>query len=197
MKVGLNALCSGDSNLEEQEQEQDFVRHHHYIACKNYDRTITNKLRSLRNLDLLAQSIHQDQLEQINNISIKNKRVMLVEDEVDIVMLFKMILESDAELRVDSFTDPFAALNNFKSGLYDLIMIDIALPKMNGFELYYRIKKLDDKVKICFLTAGEMYYEEIRKEAFPELDTNCFIRKPIVNQDLIQLVKDILNSNSN
>jgi DNA-binding response OmpR family regulator len=70
------------------------------------------------------------------------------------------------------------------------------MPKMNGFELYHEIRKLDDKVKVCFLTAGEMYDEEVRKESFPELDINCFIRKPIANQDLIQRVKDILISNS-
>jgi DNA-binding response OmpR family regulator len=126
-------------------------------------------------------------------MSSKTKIIMLVEDEDDLVMLFKMILESDAGLKVDSFTDPFSALDNFKPGLYDLIMIDIVLPKMNGFELYYKIRKLDDKVKICFLTAGEMYYEEIRKEAFPELDRNCFIRKPITNEALIQQVKEILD----
>ena len=136
----------------------------------------------------------QQQLEQG---SLKNKRLMLIEDEADIAMTFKIVLESDVGLKVDSFMDPFAALNNFRAGLYDLIMIDIALPKMNGFELYYRIKKLDDKVKVCFLTAGEMYYEEIRKKVAPKLDTNCFIRKPIANQDLIQQVKDILNSSSN
>ena len=173
-------------------EEEDLVRHHHYMACKDYDRTIMRKLNSFGNLNLLTQSIQQDQLEQIDNTSLKTKRIMLVEDEDDIVMLFKMILESDAGLEVDSFTDPFSALNNFRSGLYDLIMIDIALPKMNGFELYYKIRKLDDKVKICFLTAGGMYYEEIRKEAFLELDTNCFIRKPIANEDFIQRVKNIL-----
>jgi hypothetical protein len=54
-----------------------------------------------------------------------------------------------------------------------------------------------DKVKVCFLTAGEMYDEEIRKESFPELDLNCFLRKPIANQDLIERVKDILNNNIN
>ena len=156
-----------------------------------------NKLNYFRNLDSLNQSIRQNQLEQIDNTTIKNKRVMLVEDEDDIVMLFEMILGSDAELKIDSFTEPFAALNNFISGLYDLIMIDVTMPKMNGFELYYKIRKLDDKVKVCFLTAGEMYDEEIRKETFPELDTNCFIRKPIANQDLIQRVKDILNSENN
>lgn len=117
---------------------------------------------------------------------------MLVEDEDDIVLLFKMILESDVGLKVDSYTEPFSALNNFRSGQYDLIMIDIALPRMNGIELYYKIRKLDNKVKICFLTAGEMYYEEIRKQVFPELEANCFIGKPITNEDLIQKVKDIL-----
>jgi CheY-like chemotaxis protein len=170
-------LCSEDSN---DLKEQDLIRHHQYIACKDYDRSIMNKLNSLRNLDLLIQSIQQDQSEQIDNNSPKNKRIMLVEDEDDIVMLFKMILELDAGLKVDSFTDPFSALNNFRSGQYDLILIDIVLPKLNGFELYHKIRKLDDKVKICFLTAGEMYHEEIR------------IRKPVANEDLIRRVKNVL-----
>jgi CheY-like chemotaxis protein len=173
--------------------EEDLVRHHHYIACKDYDRTIMKKINSFGNPHILTQSIQQqDQLKQTNKNSLKTKRIMLVEDEDDIILLFKMILESDAGLKVDSFTDPFSALNNFRLGLYDLIMIDIALPKMNGFELYHNIRKLDDRVKICFLTAGEMYYEEIRKQVFPELEANCFIRKPIANEDLIQKVKDIL-----
>jgi len=173
-------------------EEDDLVGHHHYIACKDYDRTIMRKLNSFRNLDLLTQSIQQHHLEEIDKNSLKTKRIMLVEDEDDIVLLFKMILESDAGLKVDSFTDPFSALNNFRLGLYDLIMIDIALPKMNGFELYHNIRKLDDRVKVCFLTAGEMYYEEIRKQVFPELEANCFIRKPIANEDLIRKVKNLL-----
>jgi PleD family two-component response regulator len=115
------------SNLE----EEVLVRHHHYIACKDYDKTITKKINSLRNLDFSSQLIQQDQLEQVEKKSLKTRRIMLVEDEDDIILLFKMILESD----VDSFTDPFSALNNFKLGLYDLILIDIALPKMNSFEL--------------------------------------------------------------
>jgi CheY-like chemotaxis protein len=183
-------LCSVDSD--ELEEEDLVRRHHHYIACIDYDRTIMRKLKSIENLNLITQSIQQDQLEHIEKNSLKTKRIMLVEDEDDIVLLFKMILESDAGLKVDSFTDPFSALNNFRLGLYDLIMIDIALPKMNGFELYHNIRKLDDRVKICFLTAGEMYYEEIRKQVFPELEANCFIRKPIANEDLIRKVKNLL-----
>ena len=183
--------CLVDSN--DLEEGNEFAGYNQYIGCKEYDRTIMNKLNSLRNLNLITQSIQQqDQLNQITKKSPRSKRIMLVEDEDDIVLLFKMILESDVGLKVDSFTDPFAALDNFKFGLYDLIMIDIALPRMNGIELYYKIRKLDNKVKICFLTAGEMYYEEIRKQVFPELEANCFIRKPVANEDLIRSVKNIL-----
>jgi two-component system response regulator ChvI len=177
------------------EQEQDFVRHHHYIACKDFDRTVMKKVRSIMNLDYLIQAYQQNQNEENiknDNSNLKTKKIMLVDDEADILWLFKMILESDARLKVDAFADPIVALKNFRPGLYDLLLIDIAMPKMNGFELYDRIRKLDKKVKISFITASEMFYEEIRKEAFPELDTKCFIRKPIANPDLIQQVMEIL-----
>jgi len=94
-------LCSVDSDDLE---KQDLLQYHHYIAHKDYDRTIMNKLNSPRNVDLLTKSIQQDQLEQVDNSALKNKRLMLIEDEVDLVMLFKMILESNAGLKVDSFT---------------------------------------------------------------------------------------------
>jgi CheY-like chemotaxis protein len=188
-------LYSVDSdNLEE--QEQDFVRHHHHIVCKDYDRTIMNKVRSITNVDHLNLVHKQDQTEEENtkneNSGLKTKKIMLVDDEADILWLFKMILESDARLKVDAFADPIVALENFRPGLYDLLLIDIAMPKMNGFELYDKIRELDKKVKISFVTASEMFYEEIRKEAFPEFDTTiCFIRKPIANPDLIKQVKQI------
>jgi CheY-like chemotaxis protein len=188
-------LYSVDSdNLEE--QEQDFVRHHHHIVCKDYDRTIMNKVRSITNVDHLNLVHKQDQTEEENtkneNSGLKTKKIMLVDDEADILWLFKMILESDARLKVNAFADPIVALENFRPGLYDLLLIDIAMPKMNGFELYDKIRELDKKVKISFVTASEMFYEEIRKEAFPEFDTTiCFIRKPIANPDLIKQVKQI------
>jgi CheY-like chemotaxis protein len=153
------------------------------------------------NLDHLNQAYQQNRTEEEEkntknddngNLKNKTKKIMLVDDEADILWLFKMILESDARLKVDAFLDPIIALENFRPGLYDLLLIDIAMPKMNGFELYDKIRELDKKVKISFVTASEMFYEEIRKEAFPELDTTCFIRKPIANPDLIQQVMEIL-----
>jgi CheY-like chemotaxis protein len=70
------------------------------------------------------------------------------------------------------------------------------MPKMNGFELYDKLRKLDSDVKICFLTAAkEISYKELIKEAFPELDANCFLKKPIANKDLIKQVKELLELN--
>jgi CheY-like chemotaxis protein len=121
------------------------------------------------------------------------KTIMIVDDEPDIILSFKIVL-LEYGYKVDSFTDPILALENFKAGLYDLIIIDIRMPKMCGFELYKELKKIDDKIKVCFLTAGEMYYEEFRSEkVFPALDdVQCFIRKPIENEELIRQVKKII-----
>ena len=68
------------------------------------------------------------------------------------------------------------------------------MPDMNGFELYKQIKKIDDKVKVCFLTAGEMDYEQFRKELFPALDKNFFIQKPIETEMLIKRLNRIISS---
>ena len=194
-----DTLCHTDSN---DLAKQEFVENRDYMAYKEHDkRTMKNKANPYRNLDVLSETIQyggsEGQINTNNKNSLKTKRIMLVEDEDDIILLFKMILESDVGLRVDSFNEPFAALYNFRPGLYDLIMIDIVLPKMNGIELYCKIRKLNDNVKICFLTASEMYYEEIRKQVLPEAELdpkNFFIRKPIANEDFVQQVQDILKS---
>ena len=124
-----------------------------------------------------------------------NKRVLLVDDEPDVNLAVKIVLEENG-FQVNTFTDPFLALQNFRkeAGMYDLLILDIQMPDMNGFELYKQIKKIDDKVKVCFLTASEMYYEEFRKELFPALDNNCYIQKPIENETLIRRVNRIIES---
>jgi DNA-binding response OmpR family regulator len=125
-----------------------------------------------------------------------NKRVLLVDDESDINLTLKMILEENG-FKVDSFTDPLLALENFKgesAGMYELLILDMKMPGINGFELYKQIKKIDDKVKVCFLTASEMYYEEFRKELFPAIDENCYIQKPIENRVLIKRLNRIISS---
>ena len=118
-------------------------------------------------------------------------RILIVDDEDDINLLFKIVLE-DNGFKVDTFNDPLVALQNFTTGSYDLSLLDMVMPKMNGFELYQKIRMLDDKVKICFLTTNGINHEEIRKKvAYATIDypENCFIIKPIENEDLIKRVK--------
>jgi len=96
---------------------------------------------------------------------------------------------------VDSFNDPLLALSNFKKSYYDLVILDIIMPKMSGFVLHNEITKIDDKVKVCFLTANEFsYYEEFRKEEFRVLDKNLFIPKPIQVDQFIKEINRIMNS---
>jgi len=98
---------------------------------------------------------------------------------------------------VDSFNDPILALNYYKVNFYALVILDIKMPKMDGFELYNKIREKDPKVKICFLTASEMYYEKFRKvrsEIGRIIGEDSFIQKPIKNEDLMKKLTDIMNS---
>ncbi len=123
----------------------------------------------------------------------KLRRIMIVDDEQDVTFLFKIILEDmhrdpTITCKVDSFNNPLFALENYREGLYDLIIIDIVMPEMDGFKLYKELRKKDKKVKVCFLTAGEMYYEEYRKHVFPEVSADKIIRKPISNDELVRTI---------
>jgi DNA-binding response OmpR family regulator len=111
------------------------------------------------------------------------KRILIVDDEPDVNLILKIVLEGNS-FQVDTVDTPLLALDAFRKGLYDLLILDVKMPKMNGFELYKEIKKLDHKVKVCFLTAGEIY-DGAYAEIFNELGTNYFIRKPIENQELL------------
>ncbi|HEY6166110.1 MAG TPA: response regulator [Nitrososphaeraceae archaeon] len=124
----------------------------------------------------------------INNQK-KNNRILLVDNEIDISSAFKIGLE-DNGFEVDAFDKPDAALSYFNQGMYDLLLLDIKMPKMNGIEFYKRMKEIDEKVKVCFITASEIhYFEEIAKEIFPILGVRRLIRKPIKIQDLVKTVK--------
>jgi two-component system, OmpR family, response regulator ChvI len=121
-------------------------------------------------------------------------KILIVDDEPDIALAFKIGLE-DNGFKVDAFDNPSKALSNFKAGFYDLLLLDIKMPKMNGFEAYQQMKKIDKKVKVCFITASEMhYYGEIRKEKFPILGVKRLIRKPVRIDDLVKDLRDELKS---
>lgn len=121
----------------------------------------------------------------------KGKRILIVDDEPDVNLALRIVLE-DNNFIVDSFNDPLRALENFKANLYDLIILDIKMPKKDGFEVYKEILKIDNRVQVCFLTAGDINYRSL-KETFPTLDENQFIRKPIENIELIKQIHKIIN----
>jgi two-component system response regulator ChvI len=124
--------------------------------------------------------------------AVKNKRILLVDDEPDVTYTLEIVLE-DKGFMVDSYTDPTLALSNFKPGLYDLLLLDIRMPTINGFDLYQKMKEIDSNVKICFLTASELFYEKYRKiSAYPRVDKEKFIQKPLRTEELIRRLNEIL-----
>src|SRR5918999_6083115 len=121
------------------------------------------------------------------------KKILVVDDEADLTMLCSLALEYNG-FKVHTFNDPQEALSNYKPRYYDLVILDIKMPKMDGFKLYDEIKKKDPNAKVCFLTASELYYEEFRKKEYSAIDKGLFIRKPIENEELLKEVNRIINS---
>jgi two-component system, OmpR family, response regulator ChvI len=123
------------------------------------------------------------------------KKILVVDDEKDVGLTFKDCLEDTNRFTVDFISDSQIVLENYKSDFYDLLLFDIRMPHLNGFELYNRLKK-ENKIKnekICFITAYEIYYETLKKE-YPKLDVGCFIRKPIAIEKLIKKVEAALSN---
>jgi DNA-binding response OmpR family regulator len=105
-----------------------------------------------------------------------------------------MALEESGFLQVEAFYDPVLALSRFKTGAYDLAILDIKMPEIDGFDLYRKLRKIDNKLKICFLTAAELgHYRETGSDIMEELGKHYFIAKPVDTLDLINRLKVILS----
>ena len=123
-----------------------------------------------------------------------NKKILLIDEEADIIYTIKKVLENNGFV-VESHNDPTLALSNFKARLYDLLLLDITMPKINGFKLYQKMKKIDNNVKICFLTASELFHEEYRRvDGYPRPDKDNFIQKPFRSENMIHQLNEILHS---
>jgi CheY-like chemotaxis protein len=135
--------------------------------------------------------------------AMKGNKILLVDDEPDIAMTFELALQN-AGFTVYTYQDPFAALSEFKPCYYDLVILDIKMPQMNGFELYTEMRKIDEQVRVCFITAGEMYFDKFRRqkgeeregqgveEQYCELNSERFLQKPISNEDLVKRINKIM-----
>jgi two-component SAPR family response regulator len=135
----------------------------------------------------MVQTFH-DKQQSIRTEPVRSgNKILLVDNEADVTITFKAILQ-DAGFIVNTYEDPLIALSNFIPRFYDLVILDIELPKMNGIDLFRQILELDSNVKICFITAGEANIEELR-ELYPTRGIGCFIKKPVTTDQLVRRAK--------
>lgn len=118
------------------------------------------------------------------------RRILIVDDEKDITMVFKVTLER-AGFKVEVFNDPLEALSQFKPHYYDLVLLDIRMPQMSGLELYHELKKKDSEVKGRFISALDVYKEELGKYSLDK-EEESIIWKPISTRDLVRIIKEEL-----
>ena len=120
----------------------------------------------------------------------KNKiKILIVDDEDDITLSFKRILEIHG-FEVDAFNDSMLALSKFKANYYDIALLDIKMPYIDG--LYKKIKEMDNNIRVCFLTASEAYYQQFREKDYHELSRDLFIQKPIELDELLKRIADLM-----
>lgn len=120
------------------------------------------------------------------------KKILLVDDDPDANLSLSILLR-DRGFDVDSFTSPSDALKYFRRNYYDLLVLDVRMPNMDGFELYRAIREVDTKAKICFFTATVLdNYRVAELEDMMELGEECFISKPIENNEILCRINTIL-----
>jgi DNA-binding response OmpR family regulator len=117
-------------------------------------------------------------------------RILVVDDEPDILLALKIVLESNG-FRTEAFGDPILALRSFIAGSYDLALLDIRMPRITGLGLYKELRKIDNKIRVCFLSAISNYQEFAKY--FPTIKENQVIAKPVDNQTLIQRINKIMS----
>jgi DNA-binding response OmpR family regulator len=122
------------------------------------------------------------------------KRILVIDDEPDITLTLKAELEIVGLFGVDTFNDPELALKSFKPNIYALVLIDIMMPRMDGFVAYQELKKVDPNIKVCFLTASEMYHGGLRGIEHCALNKDLFLQKPISTDNLIRGINYKINS---
>ena len=156
------------------------------ISFQTYNRSNSN---NIDNHYPLTNSTLQNETTTYTAIKEKpsSKIILIVDDEHDVASVFSIGLQ-DEGFEVYTYNDPLEALSNFKPSFYDLLLIDINMAKMNGFELCTQILKFDVNVRICFITAAEINIEALR-EVYPNISVGCFIKKPVTIDYLVKRIK--------
>ena len=142
----------------------------------------------------MQQEYEQKEMEKLSPFT---KRILIVDDDPDITFTFRKALEGENQngkifFQVFTYNDPLLALAEFKINFYDLLLLDVNMPKLNGFELSEKILELDLNVRVCYISAGEMNIEALR-EQYKSLSMGCFIKKPVEIEKFVRRVKTELD----
>jgi CheY-like chemotaxis protein len=116
------------------------------------------------------------------------KKILIVDDETDVTYTLQKMIEKDG-YDVQAYNDPHLALKSFKQDLFDLVLLDIRMPHMDGFKLFEQIRKIDAKVKACFMTAFEVYRDQFGQ--LPSSDIQHFIKKPVELIELREIIQGL------
>jgi CheY-like chemotaxis protein len=128
------------------------------------------------------------------------KRILIVDDDADITYTFRKAFEeanrigggNKTSFHVNAYNDPLVALSEFKPDFYDLMLVDINMPKMNGFDFCIKVFEMDINPRVCFMSSG-LINQEALQEQYPSLSFGCFIKKPITMENLVRKVKTELD----
>lgn len=138
-------------------------------------------------------SKHTKNLETVTR-STKEVHILIVDDEEDIAELLQRTLKRRG-YQVTAYNDPSKALEEFRAGRFDLALLDIRMPGMNGYELLKSMKSLDKKLKCCFLTAFEVHEDDFSENDMPANSVDCFIKKPVHLAEFTKKISSLLEGN--
>jgi two-component system, OmpR family, response regulator ChvI len=159
------------------------------------EKQIPELLRPIEKREIKELKQHQQQQKKTSLISPASNTIMLVDDEPDILLTYKTYLAS-AGYKLDAFTDPREALMRFAhadSNTYNLVLMDIRMPNLNGIQLYYRLKAINPNIKILFVSALDAAQEMI--SILPGIGFDDVIRKPVDIEHFLFKVKAALEEN--
>lgn len=142
-----------------------------------------------KNIDSILEKQKQNEVHRTSLEKQHYKTILIVDDEPDITYTLRLALENNNKrYKVHTYNNPITLLAEFKSNYYDLLLVDINMPFMNGFELCKKILELDLNIRICFMSTGEVNLYALR-DVYPKISMGCFVKKPIKVTNLIKIVE--------
>lgn len=124
----------------------------------------------------------------------EKRRILVIDNDSDICTVYEMVLQ-DEGYDCNSYTDSVKALQEFKAGYYDLVLLDVKMPGLSGFDVCKKIREFDKDVKIFFVTgsSSRAFFEKISQDQDPPLKDIDYIQKPIANHELVSVIRKVFS----